>query len=249
MSEHGSSAPSRVEVIGSVKSYLGFFVLVVLVVEVVLGTLAATTEGLVQLLALGGMVFLITGLVAVVSFFAYCRPDVLLKSLSASGPGDRLPYEARTVAFRQQICGCWWNRLEPRDPDRLAIVEITPDTESGAVRLHGASYDREGSVTAKWESVATCLHVNERKLFYYWRGSKPHTPKGRFEGFGEIGFLGTDDQLHSGNSMFSDTDLADVEKTVMKHARFWRLSQADAAVLNAGNPDHISRLIRARFAD
>jgi hypothetical protein len=249
MTTDRSTAPSRVEVIGSVKSYLGFFVLVVLVVEVVLGTLAATTEGAVQLLALGGMLFIITGLVAIVAFFAYCRPDVLLKSLSASGSGDPSPHESKMLAFRDQICGCWWNRLEPRDPDRLAIAHITPDTDCGSVRLHGTSYDREGNVTAKWESVATCLHVNERKLFYYWRGSKPQAPKGRFEGFGEIAFHGTNERLHSANSMFSDTDLADVEKTVMKHARFWRLTEADAAVLSAGDPAHISRLIRERFAD
>ena len=67
-------SPDRVAIISAVKTYLGFFVLIVLVVETVLSTLALKTQGQNQLIALYGMLFVIVVLIAVVSFFAYRKP-------------------------------------------------------------------------------------------------------------------------------------------------------------------------------
>jgi hypothetical protein len=242
--------PPRTSVIAAVKTYLGFFVLVVLVVELALGTLAATTEGTVQLLALGGMLFVISGLVAIVSFFAYRRPEVLLRSLSQPGASNPTVEDDRFARFRSQICGYWWDQLEPPDPHRLGVAHIFSDPESPWVRFEGTAYDPEGHVLANWESVATCLNVTERKLFYYWRGNKPLVPGGRFEGFGEISFQGTGDTLHSAKSMFSDANLAQAGQIVMKQARLWRVSEEEAETLSrTGRPGEIARLVRKRFED
>ena len=52
-------SPERVAIINAVKTYIGFFVLIVLVIESVLGAIALNTEGQNQLVALYGMLFIV----------------------------------------------------------------------------------------------------------------------------------------------------------------------------------------------
>ena len=68
---------SRGDLIRVVKTPLGFFVLVVLVVEGVLLTLAFRTEGTDRTLAIAGSLVLLAILVAVVAFLAYYRAEAL----------------------------------------------------------------------------------------------------------------------------------------------------------------------------
>lgn len=67
----------RVDMIRAVQTPLGFFVLVVLVVEVMLGVFAGLGEGFDRALALSGMIALIFVLIGVVAFLAYSRPEAL----------------------------------------------------------------------------------------------------------------------------------------------------------------------------
>lgn len=68
---------TRVGIIKTVQTPLGFFVLVVLVVEVLLGGVAGLSEGLTPTVTVVGMLVVILALVAVVTFFAYHRPEAL----------------------------------------------------------------------------------------------------------------------------------------------------------------------------
>ena len=67
----------RAQIIKTVQTPLGFFVLVVLVVEAILGTVAGFSEPPAQTIAIYGMLGLITSLVLIVSFLAYMRPEAL----------------------------------------------------------------------------------------------------------------------------------------------------------------------------
>jgi hypothetical protein len=97
------TASSRVSIINAVRTPPGFFVLVVLVVEVALGGLAARTGGQNQLVALYGMLFVVLALIAVVAFFAYRRPEALT--------GERPPVsnalpnaETPVVEIKRTLC-------------------------------------------------------------------------------------------------------------------------------------------------
>jgi hypothetical protein len=68
---------SRSEVIRTVSTPLGFFALVVLVIEVILGALAATGTGEGRTITVGVMLVVIIGLVGIVAYFAYHRPEAL----------------------------------------------------------------------------------------------------------------------------------------------------------------------------
>jgi hypothetical protein len=68
---------SWVDIIKTVQTPLGFFVLVVLVTEVILATTATFSEGFDRTFLISGMVVLIFLLVAIVAFLAYRRPEAL----------------------------------------------------------------------------------------------------------------------------------------------------------------------------
>ena len=75
--EESSTPSSRVGLIRAVNTPLGFFVLIVLVIEAILGTLAGMSSGFDRTLSLVGMLVIIFALVAVVAFMAYYRPEAL----------------------------------------------------------------------------------------------------------------------------------------------------------------------------
>lgn len=68
---------SRASIISTVQTPLGFFVLVVLVVEAILGGIAGLSAGDDRSLAIKGMLAITAGLVFVVAFIAFFRPKNL----------------------------------------------------------------------------------------------------------------------------------------------------------------------------
>ena len=71
------SLPARADLIRTVQTPLGFFVLVVLVVEGILGVTASLSEGSARTYLVVGMIAVIVLLVGIVAFMAYRRPEGL----------------------------------------------------------------------------------------------------------------------------------------------------------------------------
>ena len=76
-----------VSVIDSVKSPLGFFVLVVLVVEAIFGVIVGLSAGDERTLAIKGMLAIIIGLILVVGVIAFFRPSQLLNQPASADIG------------------------------------------------------------------------------------------------------------------------------------------------------------------
>ena len=230
----------RVAIINAVKTYLGFFVLIVLVVEGVLGVLAVRTKGQNQLVAICGMIFVVIILIVVVSFFAYRKPRALLDS----GANQDKP---ELQDFCNRISGHWWERIKPDEPSAISFVEINPDLATNTIKMKGSSYNRDGELAAIWETVASCINISERKIFYYWKGLHPSRPSEPYEGFGEISFNESPDRIDRGVGFFSDTNITDMESTTRKFVEFQRSIEQDIQVLQEGNIKLISELIRKRL--
>ena len=229
----------RVAIIGAVKTYLGFFVLIVLVVEAVLGALALRTQGQNQLVALYGMLFVFAALIAVVSFFAYLKPDALLRSIQ----------DVQSLQdFSNRISGHWWERINPDEPSAISFVEIRPDPATSAVKMKGNAYSKGGELAAIWESVASCINPSERKLFYYWKGWHPSRPNEPYEGFGEVSFHDSTGRMDSGVGFFSDTNLTDMKSTTKKSLKFRRCEGVDVQVMQEGCDKSISEMVRNKLA-
>ena len=233
----------RVAIISAVKTYLGFFVLVVLVVEAVLGALALKTQGGNQLVALYGMLFVIVTLIVVVSFFAYRKPEALLRTVAATMSSDA----QSTHDFCKRILGHWWERIVPDEPSAISFVEIRPDVATSTVKMKGNAYTKAGVLAANWESVATCINAGERKIFYYWKGLHPARAKEPFEGFGEISFREFSNRIDSGDGVFSDTNVVDMKSTTKKSVEFRRSAASDIQVMQEGNDKLIAELVREKL--
>ena len=236
-------SPDRVAIIAAVKTYLGFFVLVVLVVEAVLGALALKTQGQNQLVALYGMLFVIAALVAVVSFFAYRKPEALLRTAASHAT----PEMQSLQDFCSRISGHWWERIKPDEPSAISFVEIRPDSATSTVKMKGNAYSRDGKLAAVWESIASCINPSERKIFYYWEGRHPSRPNEPYEGFGEISFHDFSDRIDSGVGIFSDTNVTDMKSTTKKSVEFRRSAAPEIQVMQEGNDKFISEMVRKKL--
>lgn len=233
----------RVGLINAVKTYLGFFVLVVLVVESVFGAIALKTTGSTQILAMGAMVLVIGLLILVVSFFAYRKPEALLRSMGGSTEGDLQPL----VDFSRRIAGYWWEWVRPGDASALSLVLIRADTATNSVKLGGRAYRPDGEIVALWESIASCINWGERKIFYAWKGWHPLRPDEPYEGFGEISFHEAADGFESGVGFFTDTNLIDLKTTRKKSSEFRRCSDQDRQVMQGDDRAAMLALIRKKL--
>lgn len=236
-------SPDRVAIITAVKTYLGFFVLVVLVVEAVLGVLALNSQGQNQLVALYGMLFVIVALIAVVSFFAYRRPEALLRTVATNATSEVQSLQD----FCNRISGHWWERLRPDEPSAISFVEIRPDSAKSTVKMKGKAYSRDGEFSGTWESVATCIDPSERKIFYYWEGRYPSRPNEPYEGFGEISFHEFSNRIDSGVGIFSNTNVTDMKSTTKKSVEFRRSAEPEIQVMQEGNDKSISEMVRKKL--
>ena len=232
-------------IIDAVKTPLAFFALALLVVEGALGVVLARTDGENQRIALYGMLFVLLGVIAAVCFFSYKKPEALLRTISAATSPEA---EARQD-FGSQIKGYWWEHITADGPSALSFVEIRPDLATGAVKLDGRAYTKEGELAATWESVASCINAGERKVFYYWKGvHPPHIKKGRFEGFGEITFREFSGQIDGGDGAFSDTNMSDTTSTTLKYVEFRRCSDGEAQTMQGDDEPAKLDLVRKRLS-
>lgn len=78
----------RINIIQTVKTPLGFFVLVVLVVEAIFGIIAATTSGDERMYIITFMFILIFSVVLIVAFLAYSKPLSLAGIREQNGDSD-----------------------------------------------------------------------------------------------------------------------------------------------------------------
>jgi len=72
------SNQTRINIIRAVQTPLGFFVLVVLIVEAMMGILAGISQSIDRTILIVGMLAIMLILIAIVAFLAYYRPEALV---------------------------------------------------------------------------------------------------------------------------------------------------------------------------
>lgn len=130
--------------------------------------------------------------------------------------------------FRDQVLGDWWS-FRDWDRNSLGFVTITPLETTGTVKLIGRAYNVDGERIARWQSIASCINPSEKKIYYYWTGEHPskyQQSAESFEGFCELTFHGSENHYDSADGIFSDTNLADIERTVYKTFELKRCSDS-----------------------
>src|SRR5262245_56810909 len=89
-----------------------------------------------------------------------------------------------------RIEGLWWQfsltaRTE-REPSAVSLLQITRDRDGG-LEVRGRSWQKDGSLTARYWSEAAKEKKDPAGVFYYWNGERPRDPNApRLDGTGEI---------------------------------------------------------------
>ncbi len=234
----------RTAIISAVKTYLGFFVLIALIVEAALGGIALTVEAQNQAYVIFGMLFVIVALIAVVSLFAAFKPEVLLRRLgSTSTPEIKKLYD-----FCARVSGSWWEKITPVKSSALSFVELRADATTSSIKMKGRAYDRDGKLAAYWESVASCINPIERIMFYHWKGWHPARPNDPYEGFGEISFHESTKRFESGAGTFFDLNIKNMKSMTRKSVEFQRCVDTDIRVFHKGNEEEISEMVLKKLS-
>jgi hypothetical protein len=226
----------RVAIIDAVKTPLGFFVLAVLVIETILGGLAA--KGPNQLTALYGMFFFLALLIGVVAGLAFFKFDALVGKSETSEGSTKLR------DFCDGLCGYWWEEIKQPETRFLSVVEVSRDSATDGLSLQGHVYGADGKQFANWDSVAVCMSPADRWVYYYWTGRIFQRPDETQEGFGRIHFS---DSLVDASGYFLDANLANIKNATNRDVTYKRSAQEDEKILKNRDDKLIADLVKRKL--
>ncbi len=86
--------------------------------------------------------------------------------------------------------GFWWQhsltRRSEREPSAISLLRISRDREGG-LEVAGRGWAEDGTLSARYWSVASKEHRDPPRVFYFWNGERPRDPNApQLEGTGEI---------------------------------------------------------------
>jgi len=89
-----------------------------------------------------------------------------------------------------RIDGLWWQysltEHGVREPSVLSLLRISRD-RAGALEVNGRSWQKDGTLSARYSSEAVKEKTEPSGVFYFWRGERPRDPNcPPLEGTGEI---------------------------------------------------------------
>jgi hypothetical protein len=89
-----------------------------------------------------------------------------------------------------RVDGLWWQysltEHGAREPSVLSLLRISRD-RAGALEVNGRSWQKDGTLSARYWSEAAKEKTEPSGVFYFWRGERPRDPTSpQIEGTGEI---------------------------------------------------------------
>jgi hypothetical protein len=145
--------------------------------------------------------------------------------------------------------GDWWQhsltiRTE-REPSAISLLRISRD-RSGALEVAGRAWQEDGTLSARYWSVASKEHHDPARVFYYFNGERPrHQGAPKFDGTGEIQ-LEDADRAAGYWTTRSDADPLLHERT---SGIYLRADAGDMRALDAGDPQARVDLIALRLRE
>jgi hypothetical protein len=145
--------------------------------------------------------------------------------------------------------GYWWQhsltvRTE-REPSAISLLRISRD-RSGGLEVAGRAWQEDGTLSARYWSVASRERRDPHSVFYYFNGERPRHPGApQFDGTGEIRLEDTDRATGYWTTR-SEADQTLHERT---SGIYLRADPADAAVLDGGEPEARMDLLALRLRE
>jgi hypothetical protein len=150
-------------------------------------------------------------------------------------------------AFTDRLQGYWWERIKPDTIMAISFVRIYFDKTELMLKMEGRSFDTNGNVVARWQSEASGIQVNERKLFYHWTGWFPSVPADVWEGFGEISFSDTEGEILDGNGLFFNINVTDLKSITKQSSEFYKCDEEEIKIMKSKNKLEISKIVTEKI--
>ena len=173
----------------------------------------------------------------------------------ASGPeevhaiNEKLRRAIETEGRRGVVEGLWWQlSLTVRsevEPSAVSLLRISRDREGG-LTVTGRAWQEDGTLSARYWSVAAKERRDPPSIFYFWNGERPRDPDApQLEGTGEIK-LETADRATGYWTTRSDRDPALNARTA---GVYLRADPSDLQVLDGGSEEERAGLIAQRLRE
>src|SRR3954469_20932701 len=162
---------------------------------------------------------------------------------------EKLRRAIETEGRRGLVEGLWWQlSLTVRsevEPSAVSLLRISRDREGG-LNVNGRAWQEDGTLSARYWSVAAKERRDPPSIFYFWNGERPRDPDApRLEGTGEIK-LESEDRASGYWTTRSDSVL---ELNARTSGIYLRADPGDWAILDSGTPDARQLLIAERLRD
>jgi hypothetical protein len=174
---------------------------------------------------------------------------------AANGPdevhaiNEKLRRAIETEGRRALVEGLWWQlSLTVRsevEPSAVSLLRISRDREGG-LNVNGRAWQEDGTLSARYWSVAAKERREPPSIFYFWNGERPRDPDApQLEGTGEIK-LETAERATGYWTTRSDRDPALNARTA---GVYLRADPSDLHVLDGGSEEERGELIAQRLRE
>ena len=154
-------------------------------------------------------------------------------------------FSSELHGFSERVAGYWWSL--GANPGTAGFASLSPDETANTLVISGRVYDPNGNVVGVWESAASCIYLNKKKLYYYWQGWWSERPADSHEGFGEISFHETAGRFDTGVGVFYDSNVTDLKSTTKKSADYRRCTQQEVDVMQGISKEAIGALLQSKL--
>ena len=147
-----------------------------------------------------------------------------------------------------RIDGLWWQfsltARGPREPSAVSLLRISRD-RNGALEVTGRSWQEDGSLSARYWSVAAKEKQEPAGVFYYWNGERPRDPNApQLDGTGEIRMESVD----RASGYWTTRASNDPELNARTAGVYWRADPADLTAMDGPDDRKRAELIAEKLS-
>jgi hypothetical protein len=150
---------------------------------------------------------------------------------------------------RNRIEGDWWQHSltvrTDKEPSAISLLRISRD-KFGSLEVAGRGWTEDGTLSARYWSVATREGRDPASVFYYFNAERPRHPGApRYEGTGEIRL----ESIDRATGYWTDRSEVDLELYERTAGVYLRADPDDMRVIDGGDPKQRADLLATRLAE
>jgi hypothetical protein len=150
---------------------------------------------------------------------------------------------------RNRIEGDWWQHSltvrTDKEPSAISLLRISRD-RFGSLQVAGRGWTEDGTLSARYWSVATREGRDPASVFYYFNAERPRHPGApRYEGTGEIRL----ESIDRATGYWTDRSEVDLELYERTAGVYLRADPDDMRVIDGGDPKQRADLLTTRLAE